>query len=155
MVNDGRHNYWGLYGSEVKFTDTEKSKASQRSHCTNLLPNMLTECTIRTNYRPIQKYLGEAQGRQAWLKTGTWDPIEHWLRVSSGSNSHLRHNIKIYLRLNSTVSLLPDQSVKVFPLLHLMLSNHCLTEKLPFTTQKTVCPSIAKKMCRSLIILKM
>ena len=58
-------NYRGLYGSEVKFTDSEKSKASQRSHFTNLLPNMLTECTVRTNYRPIQKHLVAAQRKQA------------------------------------------------------------------------------------------
>ena len=35
----------------------------------------------------------------------TWDPPEHHQKIPFGSNSHLRHNIKIYLRLNSTVSL--------------------------------------------------
>ena len=85
----------------------------------------------------------------------TWGPPEHSQKMPSGSNSHLRHNIKFYLRSNSAVSLKPDQSVKVPPLLHLMLGNHCPIDKLPSTTQKTVWTSTAKKMCRSLIILKM
>ena len=36
---------------------------------------------------------------------GTWDPPEHCQKILFGSNTHLRQNIKIYLRLNSTVCL--------------------------------------------------
>ena len=31
---------------------------------------------------------------------GTWDPPEHPQKNPPGPNSHLRHNLKIYLRLN-------------------------------------------------------
>ena len=36
---------------------------------------------------------------------GTWDPPEHRQKFPSGSNSHLRQNIMIYLGSNSVVSL--------------------------------------------------
>ena len=54
--------------------------------------------------------------------------LESYVTKRRDRNAALKflRNTKIYLRLNSTVSLKPDQSVKVSPLLHLMLSNHCL-----------------------------
>ena len=66
---------------------------------------MLTECSVRANYRPIQRHLCEAQGRAALSKDSTWDPREYDQRILSGPNSYLRHNIKFYLRPNSTVCL--------------------------------------------------